>query len=325
MKITTAKTGFLLSLRARGYAPATIELYRYVLDALADYLDDPEVKKIRLTDLERYFVYLRDEYKPTRKNGDTSPLTGSSLQNHWKGIRAFFAWAVDELRLKERPDKRLRLPKNNPKVILPLNQDEIKSLLIAAERTKKAAPSNRRPFTMRRATADRDIVILLTLLDTGVRVGELARLTVGDVNMETGQVIIEPFGESCRKTKGRAVFVGKSTLRVIWRYLANRGNSDSRELLLLTRNGQPMNRNSIRLLLVDMGKRAGVTNVHPHRFRHTFAIEFLRNDGDVFSLQLILGHSDLETVKLYLKLAKADAQNVHKKASPADRWNLYRK
>ncbi|MBS4060970.1 MAG: tyrosine-type recombinase/integrase [Bacteroidetes bacterium] len=325
MKITTAKTGFLLSLRARGYAPATIELYRYVLDALADYLDDPEVNKIRLTDLERYFVYLRDEYKPTRKSGDSSPLSGSTLQNHWKGIRAFFAWAVDELRLKSRPDLRLKLPKNNPKLIRPLKQDEIKSLLIAAERTQEAVPSNRRPFTMRRPTADRDSAILLMLLDTGVRVGELARMTVDDVNLKTGEVIVTPFGESGRKTKGRAVFIGKSTMRVLWRYLANRGNPEPEEPLLLSRHGHPMSRNSIRLLLADMGKRAGVANVHPHRFRHTFAIEFLRNDGDVFSLQRILGHADLETVKKYLELAQADTQNAHKRASPADRWNLSRK
>jgi integrase/recombinase XerD len=325
MKITTAKTGFLLSLRARGYAPATIELYRYVLDTLADYLDDPKVNTISQTDLERYFVYLRDEYKPTRTSGDTSPLSGSSLQNHWKGIRAFFAWALDELRLKKRPDLRLKLPKNNPKVIRPLSQDEVKSLLIAAERTKEANPDNRRPYTMRRPTADRDSVIVFTLLDTGVRVGELARLTVGDVNLDTGEVIVKPYGESNRKTKGRAVFVGKSALRAIWRYLANRDNPESGEPLVVTRNGQPMNRNSIRLLLVDMGKRAGVTNVHPHRFRHTFAIEFLRNDGDVFSLQRLLGHADLETVKIYLELAQADAQNAHRRASPADRWSLYRK
>jgi integrase/recombinase XerD len=325
MKLTTAKTGFLLSLRARGYAPATIELYRYVLDTLADYLDDPEVNKIGQTDLERYFVYLRDEYKPTRTNGDTSPLSGSSLQNHWKGIRAFFAWALDELRLKKRPDLRLKLPKNNPKVIRPLSQDEVKSLLIAAERTKEANPGNRRSYTMRRPTADRDFAILFTLLDTGVRVGELARLTVGDVNLDTGEVNVEPYGESNRKTKGRVVFVGKSALRAIWRYLANRDNPEAGEPLVVTRNGQPMNRNSIRLLLVDMGKRAGVANVHPHRFRHTFAIEFLRNDGDVFSLQRLLGHADLETVKIYLELAQADAQNAHRRASPADRWRLYKK
>jgi integrase/recombinase XerD len=111
----------------------------------------------------------------------------------------------------------------------------------------------------------------------------------------------------------------------MWRYLASRGNPCKEEPLVITKDGKPMNRNSIRLLLVDMGERAGVVNVHPHRFRHTFAIEFLRNGGYVFSLQRILGHSDLETVKIYLELAQADAKNAHKRASPADRWMLPKK
>ncbi len=323
MNLLTALDGFLLSLRARGYALATIELYRYVLDNLADFLDNPEVGRIKPADLDRYFAYLRDGYHPNRKSGDASPLAGSTLQNHHKGVKAFFGWAADELRLKTRPDTRLKLPDNNPRLIKPLTQDEIKALMAVAERTKAAQTGTRKAFTMRRRTADRDAAIVLVLLDTGLRVGELARLTVKDVNITTGEIFIAPFGESRRKTKSRAVFLGKVALRALWRYLAARpAHSPADPLFVSSRDGSPMNRNSIRLLLADMGQRAGVENVHPHRFRHTFAIEFLRNGGDVFSLQRLLGHADLETVKIYLELAQADTQNAHRRASPADRMKL---
>jgi site-specific recombinase XerD len=50
-----------------------------------------------------------------------------------------------------------------------------------------------------------------------------------------------------------------------------------------------MNASAIRLLLKDMGDKAGIRNCHPHRLRHTFAVEYLRNDGDIFTLQMILG------------------------------------
>ena len=76
------------------------------------------------------------------------------------------------------------------------------------------------------------------------------------------------------------------------------------------------------LLVKRLGKRANVSNVHPHRFRHTFAIQFLRNGGNVFELQNLLGHSDLEMVKRYVRLAQVDIELIARKASPCDNWRI---
>lgn len=74
-------------------------------------------------------------------------------------------------------------------------------------------------------------------------------------------------------------------------------------------------------MLDRLGEATGVRNVGAHRFRHTFAINFLRNGGSPLLLQELLGHERLETVRVYVKLAEQDI-DAGAKHSPADNWRL---
>lgn len=72
------------------------------------------------------------------------------------------------------------------------------------------------------------------------------------------------------------------------------------------------------ILIVRLADKAGVKGAHPHKFRHTFAITYLRSGGDVFTLQALLGHSSLDMVRHYAQIAEMDIERVHRKASPVD-------
>jgi site-specific recombinase XerD len=123
-------------------------------------------------------------------------------------------------------------------------------------------------------------------------------------------------------SKERAVPISARTAQAVWRYLAERGETRKAEPLFPRRDGLPMTRDGLRHLVKRVGKRAGVRGATVHRFRHTFAIEFLRNQSNIFALQRMLGHSSLEMVRRYLAIAQADVDAAHQEGSPVANWAL---
>lgn len=329
MKLEKAIEIFIVSRTAEGYSPNTLEYYGIYLRRLCEHLGNPCLDDIESGDVTKYFAWLRTEYKPARSNGDTSPLKPVSLANHWGALRSFFGWAKLEFDV-ERPDKNLKAPKHGEPTITPLSQADVQALLKAAEYTKKADTNGRASFCMKRSTSRRDKAIILILLDTGMRVSECARLNVGDVGYPEsgnknplGDVVIRPY-LSGRKSRGRTVHITAATIKALMLYHAeDRPESlypdDS---LFVTIANKPMNRHSIRSVIKGIGKRAGVPDVSPHKFRHTFSIEFLRNGGNPFVLQKLLGHSTLDMVKRYLYIVQSDLAEAQRSASPVLRWRL---
>lgn len=325
--LSTAIEGFFRYMRAVGRSPHTISDYSYTFKKLTRYFpDDPAIGSLTKDKLVGFFAWLQEDYI-SQPNGvaprKAKRLSSKTILNVHTGLSALWTWAVEEGYAEEHVVQRIERPATSSRPKEPITKDEVEALLQAARWTKewKSDPGKR----SERPTADRDIAMILLLLDTGIRASELASINREDLDLDANRVLVKGKGAG-RDSKQRLVPFGPRTAKAIWRYVVTRGEPTGPEDPLFTvgsdMDWRPMTRHNLGLLLRRLGKKAGFEGIHPHRFRHTFAIQYLRNGGDIFTLQELLGHSTLMMVRRYARVAQVDIERSHKKASPVQNWRL---
>lgn len=302
MQFSSAIQGFILSKQIEGLAQSTLIKYQRHLDHLNQYLENPLIEEITPNHIKQYFSYLQIDYKPIRWSNDDSPLSNRTLRNIWITLKSFSTWAKkDDLGLSDLMFN-IPPPKFSVDAPDPFSKEEIKAILSTKGQ---------------KLSSLRNLAIILVLLDTGIRANELCMLSIGDYDPNIGRIEIK----HGKGNKRRFVYLGAGSRKAIWRYLAMRSNSDDSALPLFSKLGEKyLNTRNLEKILERLGQKAGVKKVHPHRFRHTFAIEYLRGGGDIFTLQILLGHSSLEMVRHYSKFGAIDTQRVHARAGPVDNW-----
>jgi integrase/recombinase XerD len=323
LSVAKAIPGFLQYKAAEALSPGTLESYKQHLELWQSHAADCRIDQVAANDLRAYLVWLRDQYQPRRFGKGTAPLSAKTLRNVWITLSAFFTWASKEFGLPS-PMKSVPAPQFEPAPVEPLSKEAVEALLKATDSSRPARTDSRRTFVMRRSSVFRDRALLLILLDTGLRASELCALSIGDVDQKTGKMTVK-HGRSggAKGGKGRVVFLGKAARPALWRYLAAREDGEEPGApLFLVKYDRPLNRDALRQLLAALGQKAGVPKCHPHRFRHTFAITYLRSGGDLFTLKAQLGHSTLDMVEHYARIAQIDVEQAHRRASPADNWHL---
>jgi len=307
LKLSKAISGFVQHKTAAGLAPTTIQGYERDLKKWAMHIGDVDIGDVTTQDVRDYLAWLRTEYKPQRWKKSDDPLSPKTLRNVWVTLSAFFRWASIELDVPN-PMKAVPAPRFEQAPVEPFTQQDIEALLKACEFCKEAKTTERRRFTMRRATAKRDRAIILTLLDTGLRASELCALNFGDLEQKTGKIYVKHGVSSGAKGgKGRAVF------------LAEREDGEDPDApLFMGKHNRPLNKDALRHLMSELGAKAQVAKCHPHRLRHIFAITYLRSGGDVFTLQALPGHGSLDMVQHYARIAEVDIQQAHRRHGPAE-------
>lgn len=287
------------SLQASRRSAHTIRYYHYALHPLNTWMQRQGISlpgELTRAHLSEFQIYLRDE-RGMAAGGEHAIL---------RGVRAVLKWAVAEELIEQDPTKRLRLPSIRHEPPPAIQPDQVNLCLkIAATRPHSA----------------RDRAIMLTLYDTGVRQGELLALKVSDVDFNSGMITVH--AETSKSKKKRLVPFGIRTGKALARYLRveRRPVLPVIDHLFLNRSGEPLTTSGLTSLLLTTGRAAGLNRdqTAPHAWRRGMAVQYLRQGGDMFSLQQILGHAELTMVRRYVRYLPDDLQREHMRASPVDR------
>lgn len=162
---------------------------------------------------------------------------------------------------------------------------------------------------IRRACEDkREKALVEFLYSTGCRVGEVAKAKIEDVDFAQGKILVTGKGN-----KQRYAFLNEKCMLYLEEYLQERGNPKEGPLFLSRWSKDCISRDHIEVLIREIGKRAGVKECHPHKFRRTTATVALRRGMPLELVQEMLGHSDIRTTQIYATLDKDDLQRCHKK------------
>ncbi len=312
--------GFLLEKQAQHLSPHTVADYTNTFRKLQAYLKaDVPFASITAVQIR---AFLADLSTPRAPNGVAQrPIKGLSnktILNIHTGLSALWTWAVAEGLTTQHLLRQIPRPRPEKRAIAPFSEEDMKALLAKGERSRPYTRPGKQTCEHSIATALRNRAIILLLLDTGVRASELCGLKIKDADLTNKRIVVLGKGN-----KERALPISARTAKTVWRYLTTeRKEEPVNAPLFLGRDGDPLNRDALLKLLVRLGEKAGVPDCHPHRFRHTFAVNFLRNGGNAFELQMALGHTTLQMVQTYLMLAQADLDAAHKRASPVEAWRL---
>jgi site-specific recombinase XerD len=291
--------GYLLSCQCEGRASSTMTTYKCVLSKFEWFCNQnnfPPIQKMTVMHIRKFLWYLTNETNRWDSKHPTTKKQASRVTVHtyYRVLKPFFGWLKREQLIYDNPFDLITVQRAKSKVVEALSTSEIQRLFSVCRK-------------------NRDKAILSLFLDTGMRVGELASLSINDVDLNSGSIVIR----HGKGGKQRIVHVGTKAQRNLWRYIALNRKTRS-DQLFVNRSSELLTADGIKQMIKRLGQQAGV-RVHCHKLRHTFAISYLRNGGDVFSLKYLLGHANLNMTQTYLQSLNAeDAINAHKKFSPLD-------
>lgn len=277
---------FLADLRRQDAAPATLRNYAADLRAFArwfrDSLGEPfAARAVTPTDLREYKAYLRT----------VEQKQAATINRRLAALRRFFVWAHGTGKVAALPTAQVKGLPAAPRTPKALAKRDVDRLIREAERHGNK----------------RNLALLLTLRHTGLRVGELCGLRLGDVALSErkGEVLVR----GGKGNKDRTVPLNNDVRRALAAYLEVRPTVDH-DHLFVGQRGTPLQPQGAQEVVAKYARRAGLPAVTPHILRHTFAKQVLDAGGDLATVQRLLGHERLETTAIYTQPTARDLEEA---------------
>lgn len=284
----------LVDRAAQGMSAGTVSFYRKKLTTLQTYLHAQgieQVEDITAPILRRWLLTLAESHSP----GGVHAL--------YRAAKTFLLWWERETEPQDwhNPIAKVPAPKVPTEPLSPASIDDVKRMIGACKG--------------KGFLSTRDAALLLFLVDTGVRVGELLALNLGDLDLNSGAALVR----KSKNRKPRAVFVSHKTRRALVTYLRHRDGAGDGAPLWIAEEGERLTYSGVRHLLERRAKQVGVPAPSAHSFRRLNALLSLRAGVDLLSIARLLGHSDLSTVSRYVRQISDDLQAAHQKAGIVDK------
>lgn len=277
----------------RGLSKNTSGAYSADLHKFVYYLDSKNLnlKKIKRKNIDGFILHLKHEgLKPV------------SIYRVIAAIKSFYKYLASHGYLNKNPVKIVRFPKLWEKIPDVLSLQEIEGLL--------NKPKRRGVLNLR------DKAILELMYATGMRVSEVVKLRISDLDLNLGILRCQGKGK-----KERILPLGKGACKAISKYLQESRpklkKSNSVSELFLSRLGESISRQSVWKIIKKYAKKCNIDkNVTPHTIRHSFATHLLERGADLRIVQELLGHSDISTTQVYTHMEKDRLKSLHKKFHP---------
>ena len=269
---------FLNAKKIEGCSERTLAYYKTTVEKLLDDVNDP-IRKVTTDDIREYLASYQS----------INDCSKTTIDNIRRNISSFFTWLEEEDYIIKSPMRRIHKIKTTKTVKEVISDEEIEKMRDKCQNL-------------------RDLAIIDLLYSTGIRIGELVRLNIDDIDFEERECIV--FGKG---DKERCVYFDAKTKIHLMSYINSRSDENPALFVTLDSPYDRLRISGVEIRLRHLGRELGINKVHPHKFRRTMATRAIDKGMPIEQVQRLLGHSQIDTTMHYAIVNQTNVKVAHRK------------